>query len=98
MTRRKGELPLPVYLDTWTADHPVAKSIVRGTRWFDAWVMQKTTPLDTLSRRTGIPRNRLLTISGGDRVSLAELDALSRAWSVSAADLRQSVPPELVVP
>lgn len=96
--RRKGERPLPVYLDTWSDAHPVARAIATGSWWFDAWVAQKTTPLDTLSRRTGIPRQRLVTISGRDRVSLAELDALARAWSISAADLRASVPPELVVP
>ncbi len=33
-----------------------------------------------------------------DRVSLAELDALARASSISAADLLQSMPPELVAP
>ncbi len=96
--KRKGERPLPVYLDTWSPAHPVAQSIARGTWWFDAWVGQKTTPYEKLSRLTGIPPNRLATISARDRVSLAELDALARAWSISAGDLRASVPPELVVP
>ncbi|KQN92128.1 hypothetical protein ASE90_05210 [Sphingomonas sp. Leaf67] len=96
--RRKGERPLPVYLDTWSDTHPVARAIATGSWWFDAWVAQKTTPYDALSRLTGIPRPRLDTIARKDRVSLAELDALARAWSISAADLRASVPPELVVP
>lgn len=98
VVKRKGERPLPVYLDTWSDAHPVARAIATGSWWFDAWVAQKTTPYDKLSRLTGIPQNRLATISARDRVSLAELDALARAWSISAADLRASVPPELVVP
>lgn len=96
--RRKGERPLPVYLDTWSETHPVARAIATGSWWFDAWVAQKTTPHHALSRLTGIPQRRLDTIARKDRVSLAELDALARAWSISAADLRASVPAELVVP
>ncbi len=98
VVRRKGERPLPVYLDTWSDMQPVARAIATGSWWFDAWVAQKATPYDALSRLTGIPQKRLATISARDRVSLAELDALARAWSISAADLRASVPPELVVP
>lgn len=96
--KRKDERPLPVYRDTWSDTHPVARAIATGSWWFDAWVAQKTTPYDALSRLTGIPQKRLATISARDRVSLAELDALARAWSISAVDLRASVPPELVVP
>jgi hypothetical protein len=96
--KRKGERPLPVYLDTWSETHPVARAIATGSWWFDAWVAQKTTPHHALSRLTGIPQKRLAKISARDRVSLAELDAPARAWSISAADLRASVPPDLVVP
>ncbi len=98
MTRRKGERALPVYLDHWNEAHPVARSVASGMWWFDAWIAQKTTPLDQLARTTGIPRRRLETICQRDRVWLAEIDALARAWSVSAADLRASIPAELVVP
>lgn len=97
MTRRKGEVPLPVYLDSWSASHSVARSVATGAWWFDAWVAQKTTSLDRLARTTGIPRRCLGTLSQRDRVSLAEIDALARAWSVTAADLRASIPSELVV-
>lgn len=95
--KHKGAKTLPVYLDTWSDAHPVAHSIATGTRWFDAWVMQRTTPLPRLAVITGIPRARLDTIAQGDRVSLAEIDALARAWSISAGDLRASLPVDLVV-
>lgn len=96
--RRKGERPLPVYMDSWSDDHPVARSIATGSSWFDAWMRQKATPLDRLSRVTGIPQQRLLTLCQRDRVSLAEIDALARAWCVSAGDLKASIPAELIVP
>ena len=95
--KHKGAKALPVYLDTWSDTHPVARTIAAGTRWFDAWLMQRTTPIPRLATITGIPKARLDTIAQGDRVSLAELDALARAWSISAGDLRASVPVELVV-
>lgn len=95
--RRKGERPLPVYLDSWSDSHPVARSIATGTWWFQAWLTQKATPVDRLSRTTGIPQQRLLTLCQRDRVSLAEIDALARAWCVSAGDLKASIPAELVV-
>lgn len=75
----------------------MAHSIATGARWFDAWLMQRTTPIQRLAAITGIPRARLNTIAQGDRVSLAELNALARAWSISAGDLQASVPAELVV-
>ncbi|WP_162236159.1 MULTISPECIES: helix-turn-helix domain-containing protein [unclassified Sphingomonas] len=56
------------------------------------------TPLDRLARTTGIPQRRLSTLCHPDRVSLAEIDALARAWSISAGDLRASIPSELIVP
>jgi hypothetical protein len=43
--RRKGERPLPVYLDTWSETHPVAHAIATSSWRFDAWVAQKTTPI-----------------------------------------------------
>ena len=98
MMRRKGEQPLPIYLDRWGPDHPVARSIASGTWWFQAWAMQKATPLERLAKTTGIPQRRLLTLCQRDRVSMAEVDALARAWSVSGADLRASIPSELIVP
>ncbi len=97
MTRRKGERPVAVTLDTWSPAHPVADAIGSGTYWFDAWVMQKATPIARLAKQTGISATRLLTISAGDRVSQAEVDA--RAWCISARDLVASLPePTLIIP
>lgn len=95
--RRKGEKPLPVRLDAWTADHPVANSIADGSDWFDAWLMQRATPIARLAKQTGISGTRLLTIAAGDQVSQAEVDALARAWSISSADLIASMPDKSVV-
>lgn len=99
MTRRKGERPVAVRLDSWSADHPVARAIATGDGWFDAWLQQKATPIGRLSKLTGIPGPRLFTIAQDDRISAAELEALARAWSISAADLRASLPdPDMVIP
>ncbi len=73
--RRKGEQPIPKLLDTWSDNHTVADMIRTGSRWFDAWQMQKGTPYVKLAKRTGIVPKRLMAISAGDRVSRAELDA-----------------------
>ncbi|WP_267395001.1 MULTISPECIES: hypothetical protein [unclassified Sphingomonas] len=97
MTYRKGERAVAVRLDTWYADHPVADVIASGTPWFDAWLGQKTTPIAMLSKRTGITGARLMTIAAGDRLSRAELDALARAWSISAGDLIASIGGSTVV-
>lgn len=98
MTRRKGERPIPHLLDSWSSDHPVAHAIATGSRWFDAWSMQKSMPRVRLVKQTGIASSRLDAISHGDRVSRAEVDALARAWSISAGDLIASMPdPALVI-
>ncbi len=98
MSYRKGFPRIPITLDTWSERHPVAKSIASGSYWFDAWVSQRTTYYSRLSHLTGIPANRFIAISQGDRVSRAEVDALARAWSISANDLIASMPsPDLVV-
>lgn len=89
--RRKGERPIPITLDVWNDENPVAHMIRTGSRWFDAWVMQKATPYVRLSKLTGIPANRLMAISSGDDISRAEVDALACAWSVSSNDLIASI-------
>lgn len=98
MTRRKGERPIPIQLDQWAHDHPVAHAIRTGDTWFGAWQRQKCIPLAKLSRMTGIPVQRFSAIHYNGPLSRAELDALACAWSVSAADLIASMPtPGLVV-
>ena len=90
--RRKGEKPIPRLLDRWSPAHPVAHAIATGSPWFQAWQMQKCTPTVRLARQTGIAAARLAAIGAGDRLSRAELDALARAWTISAGDLIASLP------
>ncbi len=97
MTRRKGERPLERRLDRWSSEHPAARMIASGDSWFNAWVAQKATPLRRLSRQTGIGVGRLMTIGQGGHVSRAEIDALARAWTISAADLIASMPDPTIV-
>lgn len=97
MSRRKGERPIVRPLDGWSHDHPVARCIREGDPWFYAWQRQRATPMERLARQTGISVPRLMTISRGDRVSRAEVDALARAWEISSGDLIASMPsPDLV--
>ncbi len=91
MVYRKGESPVPRPLDRWAHEHPVARMIANGDRWFMAWIGQKTTPLHRLEKLTGIPRSRLEMMSKGGSVSRAELEALARAWSISTGDLIRSM-------
>jgi hypothetical protein len=91
MVYRKGERTVPRPLDRWRTDHPVARVIETGDRWFYAWQSYKATPTAKLARLTGIPPARLLTIEHGGPISRAELDGLSRAWSVSTGDLIASM-------
>lgn len=89
--RRKGEGVTPKKLERWDPDGHIAESIATGTHWLDAWLMQNGTPYVRLSALTGIPTQRFSAITTGDVVSRAEIDALARAWSMSAGDLIASI-------
>lgn len=89
--RHKGQPAFPKMLDHWSGDHPVASDIRGGTFWFQAWLTQKTTPYARLTKMTGIPLRRFHAIQQGDAVSRAEIDALARAWAISANDLIKSI-------
>lgn len=91
MNRRKGEQRLPKMLVQWSDHHPVAQAIGSGDYWFDAWVNQQCTPLGRLAGITGIPILRLLAIARKDAVTQTEIEALARAWCVSASDLLKSI-------
>ncbi|WP_157215879.1 hypothetical protein [Flavisphingomonas formosensis] len=95
--RRKGERTIPQQLDLWSPAHPVAHAIATGSAWFHAWQMQKCTPVVQLAKQTGIAAARLAGIAAGDRLSRAEIDALARAWTISAADLIASLPDPALV-
>ncbi|HMS20039.1 hypothetical protein [uncultured Sphingorhabdus sp.] len=97
MTRRKGEHPVKKSLVKLTDSSPVMRMLADGDHWFYAWVASSCTPWPRLSKITGIPIGRLSAISSGDYVSRAEIDAFSRAWSVSATDLIGTLPDESLV-
>jgi hypothetical protein len=82
---------MPQQLQRWSDDHLVARMIRDGDYWFGAWVGQMATPYVKLTKRTGIPAGRLVAIDRGDVVSRSELEALARAWSISAVDLERSI-------
>ena len=89
--RRKGEQSIPKVLHRWDESGYVAENIASGTHWLDAWLTQNNTPFVRLSAMTGIPAARFMAIIRGDAVSRAEVDALARAWSISAGDLIASM-------
>lgn len=90
--RRKGERPILRRLLDITPSSPVMRMIASGDHWFAAWMMQQVTPLAELARTTGLAAARLHAIDQGDCVSRAEIDALARAWSVSAEGLIGTLP------
>ena len=96
--RRKGERLIAKKLERWDPDGHIAESIATGTHWLDAWIMQNNTPFVRLSKATGIPSERFMAITSGDAVSRAEVDALARAWSMTAGDLIASMGGRLTFP
>ena len=95
--RRKGEKPVPRTLLAITPSSPVMRMIADGDTWFNAWTFQQSTPLARLARMTGLTVARLYAIEHGDRVSRTEIDALARAWSVSADGLIGTLPDRSLV-
>lgn len=88
---RKDERRIVKQVRPYNSDHPVALSIRSGSRWFNAWVAQMATPYPKLTKRTGIPGERLLALSHGAEPSPAEVEALAAAWFVTPEGLSQSI-------
>lgn len=76
VVRRKGERPLPVYLDTWSITHSAAQSVARGTWHLDASVGQTATTYKKRSRSASISPLRLAVISANGWMSLADMTGL----------------------
>ena len=95
--RRKGERPVPKRLLHITPSSPVMRMIATGDSWFNAWTFQQSTPLARLARTTGLDVARLHAIQRGDRISRAEIDALARAWCVSAEGRIGTLPDRALV-
>lgn len=95
--RRKGKKPVTRTQLAITPSSPVMRVIADGDTWFNAWTFQQCTPLARLARTTGLPMGRLCAIEQGDRISRAEIDALARAWCVSAEGLIGTLPDRSLV-
>lgn len=89
--RRKGERPLPKTIIPYDDDHPVARMMRSGDRWFHAWMAQFCTPYDRLTKATGIAIPRLQQIESGAPITRAEVDRLAGAWRVTPEDLVASI-------
>lgn len=80
--------------------HAVVAGDAHDRRWrhmVQPWTFQQSTPLVRLARMTGLTVARLDAIEHGDRVSRDEIDALARAWSVSAEGLIGTLPDRSLV-
>jgi hypothetical protein len=96
-TRRKGERPVPKQVVEWTFSHPVAQAMRRGSKWFGAWIAEKTTPYQWLAKRTGLSIDRIREIDQGAGITRAELEALAEAWWITPAGLLASMPDPTIV-
>lgn len=91
MVHRKGERRIVKQVQSYNAEHPVAGSIRRGSYWFDAWVMERTTSYPMLTKRTKIAGKRLTQLSHGAEPTDAEVELLAAVWFVTPEGLRESI-------
>lgn len=91
MAYRKGERPIAKTVRAYTADHPVARWISDGDHWLTAWVGQSTTSWITITKKTGISRERLWEFQRGADPTEAEIEKLAALWWVTPAGLRDSI-------
>lgn len=90
MVHRKGERRLVKEVRPYAPDHPVAESIRRGSKWFDAWVGQMTTSYPVLTKRTKIASERLTQLSHGAEPTMVEVELLAAVWYVTPEGLMES--------
>jgi hypothetical protein len=90
--RRKGEKPVPKQAVGWSEDHPVAGCMRCGSKWFDAWIGQMTTPYTRLANATKLSVDRIREIDAGSTITRAELEALAKAWWITPEGLLESMP------
>ena len=91
MSRRKGFPRLVKEVVAFTDEHPVARTIKRGSRWFDAWVTQMGTPYASLAKKSGVAVARLFELSHGAVPTNAEIGALAPVWYVTSEGLQASI-------
>lgn len=93
--RRKGERKVEKEWPPYAVDS-ISHMIRSGTGWFQAWAVQASTPLATLSRMTKIEPARVDDIDGGAQITLDELQAFARAWNVDPAIVMSTMPDHTV--
>ncbi len=91
MVYRKGERAVAKEVRAYTADHPVAKWIADGDHWLTAWVGQMCTPWQTITKKAGIPRERIDELNDDAEPTLDELEMLAELWWVTPEGLRRSI-------
>lgn len=92
--RRKGEKPVNhrQFYQPYDNDHPVARAIRSGSRWFEAWQFQHCRPNAELVRKTGIAPDRLEELRHGAAVAEGEVAVLAAAYGVQPSDIIASLP------
>lgn len=91
MVYRKGERPVVKEVAPYTPEHPVARWIADGDSWVMAWVGQMTTPWPVISRKTGIPMERIEELDDGEEPTDEEVEKLAALWWTTPTGLRKSI-------
>src|SRR3546814_17660068 len=90
MVYRKGERPVAKEVRAYTPDHPVAKWIADGDHWLTAWVGQMCTPWQTITKKTGIARERIDELNDDADPTPDELELLAERGGVKPEGLPRS--------
>lgn len=88
---RKGERRVEKQIVDYSSEHPVAGGIADGDHWMDAWLGQMCTPWETITRNTGITRERIKELTGEAEPTSDEIERLAGLWWVTSEGLRRSI-------
>jgi hypothetical protein len=88
---RKGERPVGKRVVDYSPDHPVASGIADGDHWLDAWLGQMCTPWETITRKTGISRERIEELNDNADPTPVEIEKLAELWWVTPEGLQRSI-------
>lgn len=91
MVYRKGERPVERRVVEYSPDHPAASGIADGDHWMDAWLGQMCTPWETITRKTGISRERIEELNDDAEPTPDEIEKLAALWWVAPEGLRRSI-------
>lgn len=92
MVYRKGERPVEKKVVEYSSDHPVSRRIADGCHWMDAWLGQMCTPWETITRKAGISRERINSLTYDDDMTTDdEIKKLSALWLTTPEGLKRSI-------